>query len=131
MLENRIARLERQNRWLKVMGVACLTLAAGPWLLGSRAAVQDVVRTRSFFVVDKEDKPRGGFSIEDDGTAAFSLFGGSSEAAPRIMFYANGETATARFNAPDKAQVLIECDKTDGADLMISQSGNVVWRRPG
>ncbi len=69
-LEERLARLERQNRWMKCGLALLLVVGVAAGLLGfsSQDAVPDVVKARAFHVVGKDGKLL--VKLEDVGTGA-------------------------------------------------------------
>ena len=63
-LEDRIVRLERQNRWMKrVVGIAVALV--GLLLTLGQSKPQDVIRARKFMVVDEKGVTRGDFGLDD------------------------------------------------------------------
>ena len=69
-LEERIGRLERENKRLKRWGVVGMLAVVGLALLGQAApkgGVQDVVRTRLLEVVDDGGNARAGIRVGSHG----------------------------------------------------------------
>ena len=73
-IENRLAKLEAQNRLLRTVVVGAFALAVLPWLLGSDDAAEDAVRAKQFILVDDSGNPRGEWSYQTKtGTAELRL----------------------------------------------------------
>ena len=56
-IEQRLDRLERQNRFLKGTGAAVLLALMAVALMGAGGAIPDVIRAREFRVIGKDGKP--------------------------------------------------------------------------
>lgn len=68
-VEERIAKLEQQNRMMKTAGFAAIALLAGVTLMGqaSRPTASEEVRTRSLVVVDEAGGVRATLGATDSG----------------------------------------------------------------
>ncbi len=60
-LEDRIGRLERQNRWMKCAAVT----AIGLFVTLGQSKPQDIITARGFAVVDEKGKLRGMFNVAE------------------------------------------------------------------
>src|SRR5581483_4840733 len=85
MLENRIERLERQNRRLQVLVTVAIMAGFLPWLSGSKGAVEDLIRAKSFALLDGDGGVRGEWSISKDGECKLVVTGSSEKDAPTAM----------------------------------------------
>jgi len=56
-IEERLDRVEKQNRWMKSALALALVVMAGGVLIGATEPIPVVVRARQFDVVNKDDKP--------------------------------------------------------------------------
>lgn len=94
-IENRLAKLEAQNRLLRTVVVGAFALAVLPWLLGSDDAAEDVVRAKQFVLVDDSGNPRGEWSYQTKtGTAELRLQLGQSSPAISLVAGPNETSAS-------------------------------------
>ncbi len=88
----RLVRLERENRWWKLVGVGALAMLGLVVLLGARGGEQtravEEVRARRFVLVDREGKLSAFLGTDFLGTA-MGLFGNDGREI-RISVLANG-----------------------------------------
>ena len=70
-LEDRLVRLERQNRWMKRVGGVAVVLA-GLFLTLGQSKPPDIIEARKFVVVDEQGSAMGdlGFNAEGGGWLA-------------------------------------------------------------
>lgn len=76
-LVERLERVERENRWWKVVGVGVMTIMVLALLMGAakpRVSVRDEVRARRFTLVDNKGKVRGIFGFSAIGSPVLFLF---------------------------------------------------------
>ena len=76
--EERLARLERQNRWMKAAGAVLVLVFVGVLLAGAgqdkdKPKVLDEVRAKAFVVVDKDGKDRASLSCQKDGASFLGM----------------------------------------------------------
>ena len=69
-LETRVEKLERENRWLKRIGMTALIVGGLIVMLGqARPQSAEVLRASKFVLVDKEGRQRATLAIENGGPA--------------------------------------------------------------
>lgn len=65
-IESRLAKLERENRLFRVLALGVLALATLPWMLASRAEIEETIRAKGFTLVDDDGVVCGAWSFEPD-----------------------------------------------------------------
>jgi len=111
-IEQRLEKLERQNRRMKLAGVGALVIAAAFLLMGqaSGTRTQDEVRARSFVLVDAQGKQRATLDMyTDQPRLALSDTNGKirvalaiSQGGPALALVdANGKATASLFVTPD------------------------------
>ena len=80
-LEERIVRLERQNRWMKRAGGLAVVLVGLFVTLGQSNPQDTVIMARGFIIVDEKGEKRGEFGFSGPRTGPrLDLFGAAGEA---------------------------------------------------
>jgi hypothetical protein len=84
-IESRLARLESQNRWLRVSVVVAMLAAIGPWTMGNKLA-PGLVSGTQFEIVNDEGETVGRWGSDRDtgGTVLMLSTGIDSEPAISI-----------------------------------------------
>ncbi len=72
-VEQRLERLERQNRWLKRIATVCVAVVAVVFLLGQGKDKPRVVEAEAFVLRDSEGKQRAVLSMEKPNTPSLVL----------------------------------------------------------
>ncbi|HWB11169.1 MAG TPA: hypothetical protein VFE62_18390 [Gemmataceae bacterium] len=94
--ECRLAKLESQNRMLKVVAFAALVAATLPWAMGSDEAIKEEVRAKRFTLVNDEGSPRGTWAF-DQGTKTVSFSMESGATLPSVVLASSPEQSTVRL----------------------------------
>jgi hypothetical protein len=72
--EQRLERLERENRWMRRIGAVGVAVAAAVFLIGQgEGKVDDVLYAKRFVVVGDQNVPRGSFGVDKEGASVLSL----------------------------------------------------------
>ena len=80
-LEDRIVRLERQNRWMKRAGGVAVALVGLLLILGQSKPQDTVITARGFIIVDEKGEKRGEFGFSGPRIGPrLELFGAAGEA---------------------------------------------------
>lgn len=101
-IESRLAKLERENRLLRVVVFVGLVLAALPWTLASRAEIEETIRAKGFTLVDDDGVVRGAWSFEPD-TKTTLLRIQSPNGSAAIVLDTNQKRATSPGATPNIA----------------------------
>jgi hypothetical protein len=128
VLENRIVRLEKQNRQLQILATAAIVAGVLPWVSGGKEAVEDVVRAKSFFLVDGEGDVRAGWTVSEDGCKLF-VTGASERGAPAAVLTASADKASVQVEKDGQVQGMLFGDK-EGGTFATLHDGKVIWARP-
>lgn len=85
-VNERLARIERENRRMKMVGALMLALIAGVFLLAQTTppTVQETVMAKSFTLVDGSGNIRAALAVKDDGSAGLRYY--DLEGKPRAFF---------------------------------------------
>ena len=122
-VENRLARLESQNRLLRAWVVVVALFAVLPWVMGSRQEVLDSVRTKELTLVDAKGVARGSWhSISDDqdnAVVTLELYGNPKEKN-------QDKEITARLMATPQGSTVA----VDNGSLVATKNGKTTWRAP-
>lgn len=82
-LQDRVERLEKQNRWLK-LAVICLTLVGSTvGLMGAKANRAETVRASRFELIDGDDKVRAVLKCEEN-VAVLEFFTAKGDAGTHL-----------------------------------------------
>jgi hypothetical protein len=111
--EQRLARLERENRWTKGIAVALalalgvvLFVAAGQDQEKDKLEVLDEVRAKSFVLVDEDQRTRGKLDV-GEGSSRLTLFDAAEKALARISTTASGSSALCLYDPAGKIRVAL------------------------
>lgn len=93
-IEQRLQRLEIENRRLKRIGFVLVLVPAMAVLMGQAAPDKEkAVRANRFVLTDSEGNERGVFEVKKNGQPALNFF--DTNGNKRIQLYVGDETATA------------------------------------
>jgi hypothetical protein len=124
-IESRLTSLERQNRLLRALVVCGLILAALPWALGSRAAVEDMVRAKGFTLVDDEGTVLGTWSY-DANAQTTSLSIQQHDGSPSVVLDANAKRSSVRLVGLDFKQAIPPFKHPIPSDQAPGEQGDIV-----
>ncbi|MFQ5896989.1 MAG: hypothetical protein ACE5JN_01900 [Candidatus Methylomirabilia bacterium] len=150
MLTNRLGRLERENRWWRILGSAAVGVLALGLLMGATAGkVSKEIRAERFVLVDENDKMLAELStlsrmqglrgpeplvadlsrliLYDRDTNPRAALGVGLDGSPHLLLYGSGETVQGRLmvlasGAP--ALSLFDSDKGLRAVLRLGTGGS-------
>ncbi len=107
-LEERLERVERENRWWRIVGIGALTVLALVLLMGAaRSGVQEEIRARRFTLVDEKEKIQGFLGFSAVGSPTLFLFDNptltlfDSERRPRVRLSGGSVKSGLRLFAKD------------------------------
>ena len=132
-LQSRLDRLEARNR---LLACALLTLAGliSLFLILSAVAptaVSDVVRARSFEVVDASGEVRAKLGIHPDGSPTLRLCDTSGEIRAELCTRADGATWLSLLDANAQTRAALGTDADGSPGLWLHDaSGNVLFSAP-
>lgn len=128
-IEQRLARLERQNRLMKCAAVA----AIGLFVTLGQAKPSDTIRARAFVLVDEAGKALGALAVRDDGHPSLVLSGDDSVAViefskggvPRLVLTDGTRQVSLANHAGGGLGLRIKSE--DGmAEVMVTPAGSKV-----
>jgi hypothetical protein len=82
----RLNALEKQNRWMKRIGVAAIVIAASLLVMGQKAAVNRTIEANEFLLRDSNGTVRSKWVVTQDGPRLLLLDGNGKE---RVVMYCN------------------------------------------
>jgi hypothetical protein len=110
--EQRLERLERENRWMRRIGAVCLALVAAVFLMGQEKAKElpdlEVGSLKALVLYDGNLKARATLGVALDGEAGLLLYDGNLKA---------------------RAMLGTAHDGTPGLKLF-DPKGKVIWKAP-
>ena len=90
--EQRLERLERENRWMRRVGVVVVAVAAAVFLIGQgEGKVADVLYAKRLVVVGDQNVPRGSFGVDKEGATVLSLLTDDLRTPLRLRASKNGD----------------------------------------
>jgi hypothetical protein len=118
--EQRLARLEREIRWMRRIGAVCLAVVAAVFLMGQDKAKElPDLEVRSLTVKDKDGKVRAGFATTADGSTLLSIMDKKTGSGTRAMLdtwtWPDGSPILGLFDKDGKPRVML--DAADGLRL--------------
>lgn len=115
-LDSRIARLEKQNRWLRAVSIAALAVAIIPVFLGSRFAAEgDVVKAKAFLLIDDDGNPKGAWGILSNGKKVqFLMAHDAKESGPSISLWIDKEDAMIGTKFDGKPNIILNGNTLGG-----------------
>ena len=117
-LENRVERLERQNRTLKLGAVLVLVVLGGVLLMGQAPQLNtsDELRARKFTLVDDAGKTR----------AALDMY----EKEPRLVLFDEAGKGRIGLDMVENEPRLVLCDKAETMRVVLSVSQEQIREEP-
>ena len=131
-LADRLGRLERDNRRLKLAGLLILTLVASVFLMG-QVRPPATIQAQEFVVVDKVGKTLGRFGVGDDGLPILIMRGTDDTIRVLVSVYDDGSAIMSLGALPigSISRLAIGTDENgDPALVMRDTGGGIVWRAP-
>lgn len=133
-VNERLARLERENRRMKMAGVLMLALFAGVFLLGQapRHSSSDIVTARQFTMVDEDGKLRATLGMSESGVAGGLWLYDESENV-RANFYSllDGTVGLSLFDNHGNPRASLDMDADGASSLVLSdKDGKPIWTAP-
>jgi hypothetical protein len=125
-VQERLEKLERQNRRLKCGGAVALIALGALVLMGQTASKSHTIRAEEFQLVDSHDKLMGRMRV-DGKNPELELF--NQNGAPTVALYAydNGNTGGLLLSDIDSGATA----RTSAASLLMTRrDGKVLWRAP-
>jgi hypothetical protein len=142
--EQRLARLERENRWMRRLGAVAVAVAAAVFLVGQGKDKPRVVEAQKFVLRDSEGKSRAELSLRERGGVGLAsllllrpdapmlaLRDGSGRS--RLVLSAADEGATDMLikDARGNARVLLGVShRGSGGIEVYAPNGTVIWKAP-
>ena len=133
--EQRLERLERENRWMRRIGAAGVAVAAAVFLIGQGKdkELPDLVvgslAVKKLTVKDKDGKERAALFTAADGSPylTFSEKNGTS----RVMLSAHGPAGLTLYGKDGKTGARL-ATRPGGASYLTlyDAKGNVIWQTP-
>jgi hypothetical protein len=131
-LEQRLEKLERENRWMRRLGAVCLAVVAAVFLMGQDKPIglPDHV-VRSLTIMDGNGKVRAWLGTMPRGGVYLSL--ADKDAKPRAMLatLADGATALTLKGKDGKERVALKVFGDSSPRLrLLDAKGSVIWKAP-
>ena len=130
-IEQRLEKLERQNRMFKIIIVAislgCAAIAAA----GGSAGEDKVIMAREFRLIDSQGKTRGLFSLEAGGSPVIALFDAKGKNRGSFGLLADGSPFFGLYAAQGKTRGLFSL-LADGTQVFGLRDARekTIWSAP-
>ena len=132
----RVEKLERQNRLMKIAGLALLTLGGAALLMGQAPRNLDVLETEGLVITDSDGNPRAALAVAEDGSTGLGLsnsegvlvamLGIDADGAPSLSFSDQEERVRASFSVEANGMpslVLFDEDEVSRIGLASASGG--------
>ena len=116
-LSARVARLERQNRWLKRGGLAALVIVGTALLLGSRAEPAKTLEVERLVLRDTFGRQRAALQVTKGDDPAVSLILYDENERPRAGLGVNKDGPGLYFTDPNGKHRAVIARNNDGIGL--------------
>ena len=135
-LDVREARLERENKRLRLVGILCILGLAGAILMGQAKTeeIPELIKAQAFSIVDKEGNSRGGLVTDVMGGAPTTSLILTDAKRTRVMLtqFDGGPLAGSRLTFIDengKYRLVISYDEKDGEAWIsvLKPDGTTAW----
>lgn len=127
-LEARLFKLEKQNRWLRLLAIAAIVLAVLPAMMGSRSDVEQIIKTRGIVLVAEDGSPRGAWGVVDDGKGSqLTLMTDEAGNGPSVSLRTDRESAVVRVSYDDDPKAFISWvdSSKDSARVYVKEGGQL------
>lgn len=115
-LTQRLDRVERENRWWKVLGTATVAVLGLVLFLGATGSkVAEEILARRFVLMDKDGKARASLVVEDHGLPSLTFFDSEGQGRSTLALDAKGPTL-----------VFMDADGRPRAGLAVGADGSPV-----
>ncbi len=131
-LADRVGRLERENRRLKLAGLLALSLVASVFVMG-QSRPPATIEAREFVIVDKAGKSFGRLGIGDDGLPILVMRGKDDTIRALLSVYDDGSASMSLGAVPlgTLSRFALGTDENGTpAIIMRDANGNIAWRAP-
>jgi len=131
--EQRLERLERENRWMRRFGAVGISVAAAVFLIGQgkEKKLQDL-EVRSLTVKDADGKVRARLgTLAKRASACLALVGKEGNIRAQFWVTAGGSTGLSFWGKDGKGRVLLGTMGDDSPGLVFrDKDANVIWQAP-
>jgi hypothetical protein len=136
--EQRLARLERENRWIRRIGAVCLALVAAVFLMGQDKAKElpDLevrsLEVRTLVVKDKDGKVRAALRARPDGAPTLSLSDKDGGTRALLATWPDGSPGLCLYDKDSKRRALLALRLGDGSPSLrlFDAKGKLIWEAP-
>ena len=121
-LARRLARLERENRWLKRLGTVLAVAAAAGGLMGQVQPTAGTVESQRFVVKDAAGQPRAVLGATADGSI-FELYDKDGDRRAAMGIATDGSATLSLMTKGDKGGVWISARPYGWSNLQVFDRG--------
>ncbi len=149
-LLERVKRLERQNKQIKLTGIVAVLGMALVLCCGAKDKVPKEIVTESFHVVDTEGRARAGLYVDQDDNIALGLFDkngkpravlGVTQKGPQLALhdkngklcaslYVDQEAGLGLFDKNGKPRAILAVDQIGSALYLLDENGETEFSAP-
>ena len=132
-LGRRVAKLERENRLLRMGGLIVILLALSGILMGQNApdVVPDVIKAQSFMLVDKKGNVRAALHLPGEDTVHLSFWDKELKERVQLSLSPDGISRLLLRDQLGNIRALVVVDKGGSPIMMLlDEKGKGIWRVP-
>jgi len=131
--EQRLERLERENKWMRRIGAVAVAVAAAVFLVGQGKDKElPDLEVRSLTVKDEDGRTRAMLATLSDGLPYLSL--SDKDGRPRAVLTTllNGSPVLSLCDKDGKRRALLALRSVDGSPRLhlFDAKGKVIWKAP-
>ena len=131
----RLDRLERENRWWKVLGVTAVSVLSLVVIIGATGnKVVDEVRARKLFILDKDGIVRAKLSVDDIGAGEdmvrLWLYDKRNKPGILLAVSSGGASVLSLKDGNDISTATLWVYATGESRLVFKTKGKVIWKAP-
>ena len=139
-LEERVNRLERQNRRLKMAGLIALLALLSVVLMGQAETVPDVIKAKNFVLLDDKGTVRGGMGVtshgsliqlyDPKGTARATLGSQNGPAGTALTLYDEKGAIRATLGVEQIGVLGVKMTRSENSLVLFNADGKIVHLVP-
>ena len=130
-IEERLERLERQNKWMRRIGAVGVALVAAIFLLGQgKEQAVPSIKARELVLVDEAGAKRASLTTKNDKTQ-LAFFDKKGKAVVELTaLRGSGRLSLSWPSGWKKPHIAVETQRPAGSLVIFDKDGNVIWQVP-
>jgi hypothetical protein len=120
--EQRLARLERENRWMRRLGAVAVAVAAAVFLVGQGKDKPRVVEAQKFVLRDSEGKSRAELSLRERGGVGLDLRDGAGTPRASLLLLRPDAPMLALRDGSGRSRLVLSAADEGATDMLIKDA---------